>query len=439
MIYLADLHVHSKYSRATSPQNDLPNLARWAAIKGIDVVATGDFTHPLWRSEIMEFLEPDGTGLFRIKDSFNFCQDSPLPREKIKNVRFILNVEISSIYKKDGKVRKIHNLVFMPDFESMILFCSRLQAIGNLNSDGRPILGLPSRDLLEIALETSPESFVIPAHIWTPWFSLMGSKSGFDSVQQCFEDLSSHIFALETGLSSDPDMNRRISSLDNYTLVSNSDTHSAPRLGRELNIFTGLPSYYAIRDSLKKGGLGNRILESSPVFDAWKRLKNDLDLKRDSFLGTIEFFPEEGKYHWDGHRKCNFRSNPSVAGTGKSMCPVCGNPITVGVMSRVCELADRIHPIISAKSGYFWRTIPLLDVIAAVLNVGSQSRKVERVYFEMIAEIGPETSILWDIPIEEIAHKTPERISQAIEKVRKQEVVLEAGFDGEYGKIKIPC
>lgn len=437
MIYLADLHVHSKYSRATSPESNLLNLAKWATIKGIDVLATGDFTHPKWRQEIMEYLEPDGSGLFRLRKNALDSAKSSFPLKLPANVRFILNVEISSIYKAHGKVRKIHNLVFMPDYNAMNRFCSRLDSIGNLNSDGRPILGVRSRDLLEIALEASQDSFVIPAHIWTPWFSLLGSKSGFSSVEECFEDLSGYIFALETGLSSDPDMNRRVSSLDNYTLVSNSDTHSPSRLGRELNIFSGNPGYASIRDGLKTGGMGSNISEVEPDPDSWDLIKQELNLEEDRFLGTIEFFPEEGKYHWDGHKKCKFRSDPLNAIPGGNRCPVCGSPYTVGVLSRVCELADRITPKTGPKSGYFWKMVPLVEVISSTMNLGTKSQKVNKVYFDMVNVIGPEINILWDIPIKEISRIGPEKVADAIEKVRNRHVIIEPGYDGEYGKVKI--
>ena len=259
MIYFADLHIHSKYSRATSKDCNLVELARWAALKGIRVLATGDFTHPEWRNEIRETLEEADDGLLRLKKEYA-PEDPHLPgRLDPRDVRFILNVEISSIYKKNGATRKVHNLVFMPDMDAMERFSARLDRIGNIKSDGRPILGLDSRDLLEIALETTDESFLIPAHVWTPWFSILGSKSGFDSVEECFEDLTPHIFALETGLSSDPEMNHRVGRLDPYTLVSNSDSHSPSRLGREVNILAGNPGYAALREAIRAGGKGFEI------------------------------------------------------------------------------------------------------------------------------------------------------------------------------------
>lgn len=436
MIYFADLHVHSKYSIATSSESDLSNLFKWASLKGIDVVATGDFTHPKWRAEIMEHLEPDGSGLFRLKKCFMPTQESFPKVWPQRNVRFILNVEISSIYKKNGKVRKIHNLVFMPDFDSMNRFCHRLSSEGNLNANGRPILGLSCRDLLEVALEVSEDSFVVPAHIWTPWFSMLGAKSGFDSVEECFEDLSVHIFALETGLSSDPDMNRRVSTLDGYTLVSNSDTHSPSKLGRELNIFSGTPGYFSIRDCLRRGGPGANISQGEHAQLSCLGLKENQDCDDDRFIGTIEFFPEQGKYHWDGHQKCNYSSNPlAISPTGPD-CPVCAKTLTVGVLNRLSALADRKAPGTSPKSGYFWKIVPLLEVISVALKVGQKSKKVNKAYFDMLSQIGPEIEILWTATTDEISKAAPPLVVEAIEKIRNGQLIVEPGYDGKYGKIK---
>lgn len=437
MIYFADLHVHSKYSRATSRDSDLVNLAAWASIKGIKVVATGDFTHPAWRQEILDSLEEDGTGLLRFRKSFRYSNNPTPSRYDLREVRFILNVEISSIYKKNGRVRKIHNLVFMPNMESMKIFCKKLESIGNLKSDGRPILGLDSRNLLEMALEASNESYIVPAHIWTPWFSLLGSKSGFNSVQECFEDLSEHIFALETGLSSDPDMNRRVSSLDDYTLISNSDTHSPSKLGREANIFTGQPTFDGIRDSIKLGGSGKKLLRnvSFPVTSIMS--SPNFNEKQDAFLGTIEFFPEEGKYHWDGHRKCHVRLNPSETKLQNNLCPVCGKTLTVGVMNRVHELSDREAPQLSGRSAYYWKMIPLVEVISEALHVGQKSKKVFEVYMNMISEIGPELFILSVFRPDEMRGRAPDSVLEALEKVRSGHVILDPGYDGEFGRVKL--
>ena len=309
MFFYSDLHIHSKYSRATSKSSNLEELALWAQKKGLTLISTGDFTHPAWFEEIKEKLIPAGTGVFKLRpDIEKHLFQSTTP------VRFILSVEISTIYKKWDKTRKVHHVVFMPDLKTAEIFRQKLSAIGNIKSDGRPILGLDSRDLLEIALDSGENSFLIPAHIWTPWFSALGSKSGFDSIEDCYGDLSSHIFAVETGLSSDPEMNWRVSSLDKYRLVSNSDAHSPSKLAREATVFDTEPDYMSIMNALKTG---------------------------DGYVGTVEFFPEEGKYHEDGHRKCNVCLSPEETIKLNGICPVCHKPMTIGVMHRVNELTDR--------------------------------------------------------------------------------------------------
>jgi DNA helicase-2/ATP-dependent DNA helicase PcrA len=345
MKFIADFHIHSKYSRATAKNLDLESLYVAAQIKGITVIGTGDFTHPAWWQELQDKLVPAEEGLFQLRTDIARACDDQVPMTCRRPVRFMLVTEISNIYKKEGRTRKNHNLVFMPDAQSAEKFNRRLDALGNIQSDGRPILGLDARNLLEIVLETNDRGYLIPAHIWTPWFSLLGSKSGFDTVAQCFEDLTPHIFALETGLSSDPSMNWRVSKLDRYTLVSNSDAHSPSKLGREANRFDTELSYGAI----------HRAMESA---------------NPDQFLGTIEFFPEEGKYHVDGHRKCGFRCHPSRTQDLAGLCPVCGKPLTLGVLYRVEELADRAEGACSAKAAPFQNLIPLEDVLSETLQVG---------------------------------------------------------------------
>jgi len=437
VIYFADLHIHSRYSRATSPDCNLVELARWAALKGIKVLATGDFTHPQWSQEIRDTLEDAGDGLFRIKDDY-----LPEPRNLPGgfgpgDVRFLLNVEISSIYKRDGATRKVHNLVFMPDLDSMARFNARLDRIGNIKSDGRPILGLDSRHLLEIALETTPESFFVPAHVWTPWFSILGSKSGFDSVEECFGDLSNHIFALETGLSSDPEMNYRVCSLDKYTLISNSDTHSPSKLGREANIFQGTPGYFSIREALQTGGSGVAIEGAFGPQLGGGNGSEQCGPAEDRFLGTIEFFPEEGKYHLDGHRNCNTRLEPEETAELGGLCPVCGRKVTVGVMNRVMELADRGPGIIPEKGASFRRMLPLVEIVSQALNVGVQSRKVQETYLELLGRMGPEMTVLCELQEDEIARHSPPVIVEAVRRVRRGEVSILAGYDGEYGKVEL--
>ncbi len=304
MKFIADLHVHSHFSRATARSLDLENLYISAQLKGITVVATGDITHPEWFKEISKKLEPAESGLYRLKKNIEKICDEHVPLSCRSNVRFMLNSEISSIYKKKGKTRKIHNLVFLPDMSVAKLFNLKLAKIGNIASDGRPILGIDARNLLEMLLETSDEAFLVPAHIWTPWFSLLGSKSGFDSVNECFEDLSSQVFAVETGLSSNPSMNWRVSFLDKLTLISNSDAHSPDKLGREANIFNTELSYPAMKIALQH--------RNSKIF-----------------LGTYEFYPEEGKYYYDGHRNCSIRFSPEMTLNNGGNCPVCGKPLTI--------------------------------------------------------------------------------------------------------------
>ncbi len=408
MFYIADLHLHSHYSRATSRDLNLETLYQWARIKGIHVVGTGDFTHPLWFKELKEKLEPDGTGFFRLKnppkkDVSGFaCADI--------DVRFCLTSEISSIYKQGDKVRKNHNCVYAPDFETVARINAKLGQIGNLAADGRPILGLPSRDLLEIVLETSNDAHLIPAHIWTPWFSMFGSKSGYDSVKECFRDLADHIFALETGLSSDPEMNWRLSMLDKYTLVSNSDAHSPQKLGREANLFDTGRSYYGMFDALKT--------------------------KR-GFLGTYEFFPEEGKYHMDGHRKCDVCFEPEESIKHKNICPKCGQPLTIGVLHRVTELSDRTQPQRPEGAADFHYIIPLPEILAEIKNVSPSSKAVNQSFQQTISSFGNEFALLKEAPVEDIEKKAGFVVAEAIRRMRMRQVDPQGGYDGEYGVIKI--
>ncbi len=437
MIYFADLHIHSRFSRATSRDCNLLELARWAALKGIRVLATGDFTHPEWSRELREMLAEAEEGLFRLKGEYLPSTGGPPGGFGPEDVRFILNVEISSIYKKDGATRKVHNLVFMPDLESMDRFSKRLERIGNIRSDGRPILGLDSRDLLEIALETTPESFLIPAHVWTPWFSVLGSKSGFDSVEACFGDLAHHVFALETGLSSDPEMNHRVASLDKYTLVSNSDTHSPSRLGREANIFRGMPGYFSIRDAIRAGGAKAPPLGDGVSGAAFLGEPDSAVAGPDGFVGTIEFFPEEGKYHLDGHRKCGVRLDPAETEKLGGKCPVCGHAVTVGVMNRVNELGARMVGELPQRAAPFWRMLPLVEIVAQALGVGQQSKRVSAVYQDLLRGLGPELMILWALPLVEIGRYAPDIIVEGVRRVRRGDVSIQAGYDGEYGTVEL--
>ncbi len=412
MRFIADFHVHSHFSRSTAKNLDLENLYIAAQLKGITVVATGDFTHPGWFEEIKEKLIPAEPGLFKLKKKIAKTCDQKVPFSCRGKVRFILVSEISNIYKKNKKTRKNHNLVFLPNLDLAENFNSKLDKIGNIKSDGRPILGLDARDLLEILLETSDNGFLIPAHIWTPWFSLLGSKSGFDSVEECFEDLSSYIFAIETGLSSDPAMNWRVSSLDGLALVSNSDAHSPLKLGREANIFNTELSYSSIKKTIKNGD-------------------------PESFIGTYEFYPEEGKYHIDGHRKCNVSFWPEQTRKHDGKCPVCGRPLTLGVLYRVEELSDRPEGEKPEKALPFFNIIPLTEILSDVLEVGSGSKKVMRNYMALLEKLGPEFEILNNKKKEKINSAGGPLLGEAILRMRQNKIILSPGYDGEFGKIKI--
>ncbi len=421
MKYIADLHIHSLYSRATSKASHLHGLAAWAAIKGISVVGTGDFTHPGWFAHLHQYLEAAEPGFLRLKpdSSFDFQAMLPAglhPANSPFDIRFVLSAEISSIYKRGGKVRKVHNLLYAPDFESVQRLNATLAGIGNIASDGRPILGLDSRDLLEILLEKAPEGFLVPAHIWTPWFSLFGSKSGFDSIEECFGDLSEHIFALETGLSSDPEMNRLISSLDSCTLISNSDCHSPAKLGREANIFTTGFDFFSMRDALR----APVNEEGEPVFTA-----------------TVEFFPEEGKYHCDGHRNCGVCLQPEATRQVDGLCPSCGKPLTIGVLHRVMELADRPQPVYPSCSPKVHSLIPLQEIVGELCGTGPASKKALEGYVRLINTFGSEFSLLLDTPGEAIRAKGLPLVAEAIERVRENRVIRKPGYDGEFGTIKV--
>ena len=409
MPFVADIHIHSRFSRATSRDLTLQELYRWGRRKGIGVIGTGDITHPGWLSEIDNQLADDGgSGLFRLKSE---PAPEPIPaRSGDARLRFMLTGEISSIYSYGGKTRKVHNVVCLPDLDSAHRFAARLERIGNIRSDGRPILGLDSRDLLEILLEISPQAVLIPAHIWTPWFSVLGSKSGFDSIEECYRDLSGHIFALETGLSSDPPMNRMVSALDRYSLVSNSDAHSAANLGREANLFSCDMTYPAIMQALKTG-IG--------------------------FDGTLEFFPEEGKYHLDGHRKCNQKLHPHESIRLKGICPVCGGGLTLGVLYRVAQLANRTADQIPSDKLRFRSMLSLDSILGEVLGVGPSSKKVQTLYMKLLSELGPELTILMETKIEEIERCGADLLGEAIRRVRSGRIHADAGYDGEYGVITV--
>ncbi|MDE2828563.1 MAG: UvrD-helicase domain-containing protein [Gemmatimonadota bacterium] len=412
MQYIADIHLHSRFARATSKTLNPENLYRWSLIKGLTVVGTGDFTHPVWFEELRDQLEPAEEGLYQLRPDLRRGIDAELPQACRGQMRFVLSVEISLIYKKNDKTRKIHHVVTMPSFDAVARLNARLGAIGNLKSDGRPILGLDSRDLVEICLEACDEVLFIPAHIWTPHFAVLGASSGFDTLEECFEDMLPHIFAVETGLSSDPPMNWRLSMLDNYAIVSNSDAHSPQKLAREATCFNTELSFRGMYDALK-----------------------DRDPTR--FTGTLEFYPEEGKYHFDGHRKCDICWKPVQTLEADEICPVCGRKLTVGVLHRVEKLADRAEGDRPNVAMPFENLIPLPEIIGSVLQVGPTSKRVQSVYEQMLSTHGAELKILRELPIEEIAKTGDPLIAEGIRRMREGTVHIDPGYDGVYGKIQV--
>jgi DNA helicase-2/ATP-dependent DNA helicase PcrA len=407
MKFVADLHIHSHFSRATSRELDPEHLSIWAQKKGILVVGTGDFTHPGWVSELREKLVETEDGLLALRPDLEERVNAHVPSACSSRTRFVLSGEISCIYKKGDKTRKVHHLVLMPDLPSVLKLNEKLERIGNIRSDGRPILGLDSRDLLETVLEASDRAFFIPAHVWTPWFSLFGSKSGFEAIEECFEDLTPHIHALETGLSSDPPMNRLLSPLDPYLLVSNSDAHSPGKLGREANLFDTFPDYERMVKAMTDG---------------------------EGFEGTIEFFPEEGKYHFDGHRKCNVCLHPAESVSRGDACPVCGRPLTLGVLHRITQMADRRQPQLSKP---FYNLVPLPEILSEILKCGPAAKKVMALYEDLLETLGPEIRILLDVPAGDIEKAGGPLLAKAIDRMHRNRVIRQEGYDGEYGVIRL--
>lgn len=423
MRFIADFHLHSKYSRATSGDMDLENLDKWARIKGIDILGTGDFTHPSWFKELKTKLEPAEPGLFRLRQNSRGKTNNgwllPNHHHQAPDLRFILTTELSCIYTKNNRTRKIHLMIFVPSFEVVEKINAHLGWLGNLKADGRPILGLDVKELAKIVLNISGEALIVPAHAWTPHFSIFGSESGFDSIEECFEEYAKYIYAIETGLSSDPAMNWRLAKLDNITLISNSDAHSPSRLGREANIFEGkIEDYKYIVEALRLG------------WRAPSSVKNRL-------VKTIEFFPEEGKYHYDGHRNCQIVFGPEETIKNKGICPVCQKPLTVGVMSRVAKLADRPTGFKAPNFIPFVSLIPLEEIIAESFGVGVGTKMVEQEYRDLINKFGNEFKILMEVPQAELASAAKPQVAEGIGRVRAGRVKIEPGYDGEYGKIKI--
>lgn len=406
-MYIADLHIHSHYSRATSKDCTPEYLDLWARRKGIGLIGGGDFTHPAWRQELQEKLKPVGEGVYVLKEEYRITEGAAA---NAVQPRFVITGEISSIYKKYDRVRKVHSVILLPGLEEAEAVSRKLETIGNIHSDGRPILGLDCHDLLEILLELCPESVYVPAHIWTPHFSLFGAFSGFDSVEECFGDLSQYITAMETGLSSDPPMNWRVSALDRYQLISNSDAHSPTKLGREANLLDGELSYHALRTAIQTG---------------------------EGLVGTIEFFPEEGKYHYDGHRKCGLCLSPAETKKYGGICPVCGRKLTIGVSHRIDQLADRPEGFRRAEAASFESLVPLPELIGASLGCSAASAKAGSTYLSMLQKLGPEFPILRELPLEEIRHVSGNLIAEGIGRLRRGEVAWRPGFDGEYGTVRL--
>jgi len=411
MKFFADFHIHSKYSRATSKNMDLESLDKWAKIKGILVLGTGDFTHPAWFKNLKENLMPAESGLYKLKQR----ETSDKQQEEI---RFILTTEVSCIYSKGGRVRKIHLILFAPSFEVVEKINQKLNFYGNLVADGRPTFGLDAKELLKIVLNISGDCLVVCAHAWTPWFSVFGSRSGFNSLEECFGDYSKYIYSIETGLSSSPDMNWRLSALDKITLISNSDSHSPQKIGREANVFEGEElSYQAIINAIKKN--------------------NNLKPRTCNLIYTVEFYPQEGKYHYDGHRLCEISLSPQETKKYNGICPVCGKPLTIGVLNRVEKLADRPEGFKPENAIPFKSLIPLEEIIADALGQGVGTIEVEKEYKNLIEKFGNEFKVLIDVPQEELGKITLPEIAEGIIRVREGKVFIEPGFDGVYGKIRI--
>ena len=401
MRLICDLHIHSKYSRACSSQMEPEGLDHWSRLKGIDVVGTGDFVHPLYLAQLRRELLEAEEGLYRFK------------AKACSPVRFILTVEVSLIYKHAGKTRKIHHLILAPSLAVAGRLSDELGKRGNIGSDGRPIFGFTSAELLDLVFSVDPACALIPAHAWTPWFSVFGSKSGYDSLAECFGAAGAErIFAIETGLSSDRPMNRRVSALDRLALVSNSDAHSPAKLGREANVLDTVRSY---------AGVLGAIRANTP----------------DVFPYTVEFFPEEGKYHYDGHRDCHVCLHPRESEELKGKCPVCGKPLTLGVMHRVEDLADRPWDYKDADGARQRSMVPLEELIADALDCGVASKKVRENYLKLVAEFGSEFAILLDTSVEDLARHAPRRLAEAVARMRSGAVRLDPGYDGEFGMVRI--
>jgi uncharacterized protein (TIGR00375 family) len=411
MKFIADFHVHSKYSRATSKEMDVENMARWATIKGVRLLGTGDFTHPFYFAELKQKLEPLGNGLFTLKKEFKKSAGI-VENGSHKEVNFILTTEVSNMFQQGGSGRRVHTMIFAPSFEIVEKINEELSQYGKLGSDGRPIFGFPTKELVEIITDITDQCFIVPAHAWTPWFSVLGANSGFDCIEECFEEQFKHISCIETGLSSDPQMNWRWSALDKMCLISNSDAHSPNRIGREANAFDCEMSFKEIIKAI--------------------RTKD-----RSKFLFTIEFFPQEGKYHYDGHRNCGVLFSPAESRKHKNVCPVCGRKLTIGVMHRVESLSDRPEGFEPEGAIPGKHLIPLQEIIAEAMNQGVSTKGVENEYLRLVSIFGSEFRIMLDLPLEELEKSTPPKVLEGIKRVMDGDLKITPGHDGVYGKIQI--
>lgn len=413
MKLIADFHVHSRFSRAVSRDMTLPNMHEWASYKGIGLIGTGDFTHPVWFSEMREQLRPTADGLLELKPDFR-------SKNAITNPLFIPTTELSCIYSENGSTRRIHLVILAPDLITVEKINKELDRNFNLKSDGRPILGISAHDLSEKLLKIDQSLIIIPAHVWTPWFSLFGSASGYDSAKECFRDLLNKIPAIETGLSSDPAMNWRLSQLDQFNIVSAGDSHSPRKLGREATVF-----------ELEKFGL--KELTQAFWFNPLANHKKPLNF----ILETLEFFPEEGKYHLDGHAKCQQRITPAQTKKLKGICPVCKKPLTIGVLSRVEKLADRPEGYKNPSRPNYRTLVPLEETIGEALEVGPGSKSVQEIWALLIKEFQGEFNVLLEVPIADIKAISQGIVAEAVNRVRSGKLIIEGGYDGIFGTVKI--
>ena len=463
MKFVADLHLHSKYSRAVSQQMVLSKMAEWASFKGINVLGTGDFTHPFWFEQLKNELEDAGNGLYALKrtiDTGQLTGDKYIDlksnvKGQLSDVYFLLSCEVSSIYSQSGKVRRIHNLFFFPSMSAVEKFNGELLKRGaNLRSDGRPIVGIPSRDLVEIALGCDKKALIIPAHAWTPWFSVFGSFSGFDSLSECFGDLAGNIYGIETGLSSDPAMNWQIADLEGKSILSSSDAHSPAKMGREATVFEADEiSYDSIYEAISSGSKVTKEPKEPKVEKSSGSSGSSVTaVTFPKIAFTIEFHPEEGKYHFTGHRNCDYSQEAKITQEKGTKCPVCSRPLTVGVMDRVEELAKNqvssikyqvsangvrwVYPDGSGRPPYV-SLVPLSEILAEAFSLGVDTKKVMDTYMLLVSQLGSEFNVLLRADLKDIERYSSQKVAEGIEKVRNGNIVVEPGYDGKFGVVKI--